>query len=104
MKTFASALLLATSVIGANAFAGNYYVEPNNVPFQGVYGQADSSVSRAQVQAELAAAKAAGLTQVGETTVLPRVQTSNLSREQVQAELAAARANGDGRLYSNAGA
>jgi len=87
MKTFASALILATSVIGANAFAGNYYVEPNNVPFQGVYGQADSSVSRAQVQAELAAAKAAGLTQVGEPTVLLTGQSSNVSRAQVQADL-----------------
>ena len=102
MKTFASALILATSVIGANAFAGNYYVEPNNVPFQGVYGQADSSVSRAQVQAELAAAKAEGLTQVGEPTVLPAIPASNVSRAQVRAELAAS--SDVDALYPNTGA
>jgi len=102
MKTLASALIVAASAIAANAYAGN--VEPNNVPFQGIYGQQDSSVTRAQVQAELAAAKAAGRVQIGEATVLPQTQASNVTRAQVQAELANARANGEGRFYSNTGA
>ena len=100
MKTLVSALILAASAIGANAFADN--VEPNNVPFQGVYGQQDSGVTRAQVRAELAAAKAAGQVQIGEATVLPQIQASDVTRAQVQAELANA-ASVDA-LYPNTGA
>jgi hypothetical protein len=58
-KTIVSALILSFAAIGAAQAANS---EPNNVPFQGVYGQAASSVSRAQVLAELQQAREAGLT------------------------------------------
>jgi hypothetical protein len=58
-KTIVSALILSFAAIGAAQAANS---EPNNVPFQGVYGQADNGVSRAQVVAELQQARVAGLT------------------------------------------
>ena len=62
MKTLTAALLVSTTVLSAGAYAHKpYYVEPNNVPFQGVYGQSDDGASRAQVNEELAQAKAQGL-------------------------------------------
>ncbi|ARP87836.1 DUF4148 domain-containing protein [Bordetella genomosp. 9] len=57
-KTIISAVVLSFAAIGAAQAANS---EPNNVPFQGVYGQADSGVSRDQVIAELQQARAAGL-------------------------------------------
>ncbi|AOB29392.1 hypothetical protein AKI39_01110 [Bordetella sp. H567] len=58
-KTIVSALILSFAAIGAAQAANS---EPNNVPFQGVYGQAANSVSRTQVLAELQQARTAGLT------------------------------------------
>ena len=58
-KTIVSALILSFAAIGAAQAANS---EPNNVPFQGVYGQAASSVSRSQVVADLQQARQAGLT------------------------------------------
>ena len=58
-KTIVSALILSFAAVGAAQAANS---EPNNVPFQGVYGQADNGVSRAQVVAELQQARVAGLT------------------------------------------
>ncbi len=104
MKTFASTLIIAASLIGASAYAADN-VEPNDTPFQGVYGQQDQNgATRAQVQAELQAAKSAGLVTSGEAEQPAVVQSdSSLTRSQVQADLANARANGVDRLYSNAG-
>ena len=56
MKIFAATLLM---MLGVNAYAaGN--VEPNNTPFQGVYGQQEPGKTRAQVLAELAEARRTG--------------------------------------------
>ena len=46
-------------------------VEPNNVPFQGVYGTPHTGKTRADVQAELATAKAAGLVSNVEPNDMP---------------------------------
>ncbi|CAB3919096.1 hypothetical protein LMG3328_05248 [Achromobacter ruhlandii] len=69
-KTLASALLLSLAALSAGAYAGQN-IEPNNVPFQGVYGTPYEGPTRAQVQAELAAAKAAGQVSNVEPNDLP---------------------------------
>jgi hypothetical protein len=61
-KSIATALVLSFAAIGA-AQAGTPRGDSDNVPFQGVYGQADTGLSRDQVVAELQQARAAG--QVG---------------------------------------
>src|SRR3546814_17142073 len=67
MKTLATALFVSMGLLSAGAYAASPNIEPNNVPFQGVYGQADANApTRAQVQADLAQAKAAGLVTFGE--------------------------------------
>jgi hypothetical protein len=58
-KTIVSALILSFAAMGAAQAANS---EPNDVPFQGVYGQAANSVSRTQVLGELQQARSAGLT------------------------------------------
>jgi hypothetical protein len=60
MKTLATALMMSLAALSAGAYAASPNIEPNNVPFQGVYGTPYEGPTRAQVQAELAAAKAAG--------------------------------------------
>ena len=98
MKTLTSALLVSMSLLSAGAFAASPNIEPNNVPFQGVYGQADQNTpSRAQVAADLAQAKAAGLVTFGESDEYPVAVASNTgkTRAQVAAELAQAKANGE---------
>jgi hypothetical protein len=60
-KSIATALILSFAAIGA-AQAGTPRGDSDNVPFQGVYGQADAGLSRAQVVAELQQARAAGQT------------------------------------------
>ncbi|ANN69988.1 DUF4148 domain-containing protein [Bordetella bronchialis] len=60
-KTIVSALILSFAAIGA-AQAGTPRGDSDNTPFQGVYGQQASSVSRDQVVAQLEQARAAGLT------------------------------------------
>ncbi|MCH2000172.1 DUF4148 domain-containing protein, partial [Achromobacter xylosoxidans] len=69
-KTLASALLMSLAALSAGAYASQN-IEPNNVPFQGVYGAPQSGVTRAQVEAELASAKAAGLVSNVEPNDLP---------------------------------
>ena len=97
MKTLTSALLVSMSLLSAGAFAASPNIEPNNVPFQGVYGQADQNTpTRAQVVADLAQAKAAGLVTDGEQDYpAPVAFHSDKSRDQVVAELAQAKANGE---------
>ncbi|AOB29421.1 hypothetical protein AKI39_00200 [Bordetella sp. H567] len=58
-KTIVSALILSFAAIGAAQAANS---EPNNVPFQGVYGQAASNVNRTYVLDQLLQARSAGLT------------------------------------------
>lgn len=96
MKTLTSALLVSMSLLSAGAYAASPNIEPNNVPFQGVYGQVDANApTRAQVVADLAQAKAAGLVSFGEEDYPPQVSaTSGKTREQVRAELAEAKATG----------
>ncbi|KOF53284.1 hypothetical protein AD428_14550 [Achromobacter sp. DMS1] len=52
MKTLATALMLSLAAISSGAYASQN-IEPNNIPFQGVYGAAYDGPARAQVQAEL---------------------------------------------------
>ncbi|ARP79775.1 hypothetical protein CAL12_02330 [Bordetella genomosp. 8] len=60
-KTIVSAFVLSFAAIGA-AQAATPRGDSDNTPFQGVYGQQASSVSRDQVVAQLEQARAAGLT------------------------------------------
>ena len=69
-KTLATALMLSLAALSAGAYASQN-IEPNNVPFQGVYGAPQSGKTRADVQAELAAAKAAGLVSNVEPNDMP---------------------------------
>ncbi|OZI70714.1 DUF4148 domain-containing protein [Bordetella genomosp. 12] len=94
MKTLTSAVLVSLAVLSTGAYASQN-IEPNDVPFQGVYSQADSATTRAQVAADLQQAKASGQYTFGELDY-PAVQASapSLTRAQVKAELAQAKTNG----------
>lgn len=85
-KTIVSAVILSFAAIGAAQAANS---EPNNVPFQGVYGQADNAVSRAQVVAELQQARAAGLTGNRELNNVPFTAQADtgVTRAQVVADI-----------------
>jgi hypothetical protein len=90
MKLIASALLLSASLIGASAFAGDLDYPP--------VANTTSSVSRAQVQAELHQAQANGEIAFGdlqEPTQVAEAGNGNATRAQVQADLQAAKAHGD---------
>ncbi|MFU2050607.1 DUF4148 domain-containing protein [Bordetella hinzii] len=94
MKTLASAVLVSLAALSAGAQASQN-IEPNNVPFQGVYSQNDSSATRAQVAADLQQAKADGQYTFGELDYPPvQARAVSLSRDQVKAELAQAKASG----------
>jgi hypothetical protein len=71
-------------------------IEPNNVPYQGVYGRVDPNApTRAEVRADLAKAKAAGQVTYGEQEYPPQQEHGpRKTREQVMAELAEAKASG----------
>jgi len=98
MKTLTTTLLVSMSLLSAGAFAApSPNVEPNNVPFQGVYGHVDSNApTRAQVLEELAQAKAAGLVTYGELDypVEQAPATPAKTADQVRAELTQAKATG----------
>ncbi|MFC4279094.1 DUF4148 domain-containing protein [Achromobacter aloeverae] len=66
MKILASAVAVSLALIAGAAHAGTPIGDVDNVPFEGVYGQADEGASRAQVQAELEQAKAAGIDMKGD--------------------------------------
>jgi len=89
MKTIATSLIVSFALIGA-AQAGTPRGDIDNVPFQGTYGQADSSTSRAQIQAELQQAKNEGLVAFGDVDNVPFAAQadSNVSRAQVAADVA----------------
>ncbi|EHK62835.1 DUF4148 domain-containing protein [Achromobacter arsenitoxydans] len=87
MKTLVSALILSASFIGA-AQAGELDYPPAL--------NTQSTVTRAQVQQELAAARANGELVSGEEgyAAAPFAHAGDKSRAQVQKELAAARSQG----------
>jgi opacity protein-like surface antigen len=69
-KIILSAAILSLAAAGAAQAASN--IEPNDVPFQGVYGQSDgNSLSRAQVEQQLQQAQAAGQTGNGDEDNTP---------------------------------
>jgi len=85
-KTIVSAVILSFAAIGAAQAANS---EPDNVPFQGVYGQAANTVSRAQVVAELQQARLAGLTGNSESNNVPFTAQadSGVTRAQITADI-----------------
>ncbi|ANN77429.1 DUF4148 domain-containing protein [Bordetella flabilis] len=87
-KTIASAFILSFATIGA-AQAATPRGDSNNVPFQGVYGQADTGATRAQVIVELQQARTAGLTSNVEINNAPfTAQADNgASRAQIRADI-----------------
>ncbi|WP_144630929.1 DUF4148 domain-containing protein [Bordetella genomosp. 13] len=101
--TLTAAALAMSTLIGASAYAADN-VEPNDTPFQGVYGQQDANgVTRAQVEADLAHARSNGLVSNVEPNDRPfqavaQTESAGKTRAQVQAELADAKARG---LVSN---
>jgi uncharacterized protein with FMN-binding domain len=86
-KLIVASLIASFAVIGAAQASPNS--EPDNTPFQGVYAQNDSGVTRAQVVAELQQARANGVTALGESDNAPFVaQADNgLTRAQVAAQI-----------------
>ncbi|AUA56768.1 Uncharacterised protein [Achromobacter spanius] len=101
-KTLATALMLSFAALSAGAYASEN-TEPNNVPFQGVYGTPYEGPTRAQIQAELAEARTAGLVSNVEPNNVPfqgvyGTPHTGKTRADVQAELATAKAAG---LVSN---
>lgn len=96
MKTLATALMLSLGLLSAGAQAAPN-AEPNNLPYQGVYGQTDANApTRAQVQAELAQAKANGQYTFGEQDYPAAItQGSALSAAEVRDDLAQAKAAGE---------
>lgn len=87
MKLITSALLLSASLIGASAFAGDLDYPP--------VANTSSSVTHAQVQAELHQAQANGEIAFGDLQEPTQVASSNVTRAQVQADLQQAKAHGD---------
>ncbi|OZI18333.1 hypothetical protein CAL18_13855 [Bordetella genomosp. 7] len=90
MKNLATLLLISASLAGTAAYAqepsGELDYPPEVVQ--------TSSLTRAEVVAELQAAKAAGLVTFGDIEEpAKQAAASTLTREQVQAEAAAARAH-----------
>jgi hypothetical protein len=85
--------LIVASLISTFALIGAAQATPrgdtDNTPFQGVYSQNDSSVTRAQVVADLQAARANGVATFGDSDNAPFVaQADNgVSRAQVAAEI-----------------
>ncbi|MVW73556.1 DUF4148 domain-containing protein [Bordetella sp. 15P40C-2] len=72
-------------------------IEPNNIPYQGVYGHVDPNApTRAEVRADLVKAKAAGLVTYGEQEYpVEQALRPHKTRAQVMAELAEAQARGE---------
>ncbi len=95
MKTLTGAVMVSLALLSAGAYASPNG-DSNNQPFEGVYGaQTSNSLTRAQVQAELAQAKAAGLVSNVEPNDTPfngvygEAQSSSLTRAQVEGSVAA---------------
>jgi hypothetical protein len=89
-KTIATSLILSFALIGG-AQAATPRGDSDNVPFQGAYGQVDSSAAtRAQVQAELQQAQSAGQVAFGDSNNVPFTAQadSSVTRAKVAAEAA----------------
>jgi hypothetical protein len=88
-------LILSFALIGGAQAA--QLSEPDNTPFQGVYGQNEASVTRAQVQAELQQARANGQTALGDTDNTPfaAVAGSDNGNTQVAAQAQGSSTFGD---------
>jgi hypothetical protein len=96
-SVIAFVVLSFTSIAGGQA-AGTWDMS-STVPFKGAYGQVESSPSRAQVQAELRQARAAGLVRNGDIDNVPfdgiyGQDSPSVGRAHVQAELLQARGAG----------
>ncbi|AEE68289.1 Uncharacterised protein [Bordetella pertussis] len=99
MRTFTSAALLAAALFGFNAFAGSGELD---YPPAGAQG---GSLTRSQVQHELAIARAAGQLVFGEAQEpAARPAGDAATRAQVQAELAQARDASAASEYVETGA
>lgn len=88
MKNIATALIASFALMGA-AQAATPNGDPNNTPFQGVYSLQDvNGISRSQVQAELQAARTAGLTATGDIDNTPFAATadSGVTRDAVSTQ------------------
>jgi hypothetical protein len=86
-KLITASLIASFALIGAAQASPNS--EPNNTPFQGVYAQNDSSVTRAQVVADLQQAHANGASAFGESHNAPFAAQANtgVTRAQVAAQV-----------------
>lgn len=97
-KTIISCVVLSFAGAGGVQAAGTWSMS-STMPFNGVYGRIEPSPSRAQVQAELQEARAAGLASNGDLDNVPfdgiygKEGRSN-SRVKIQEELLQARAAG----------
>jgi len=90
MKTLVSAAMISMTMMGAA-----YAAEPSGELDYPPAVEQTSALTRAQVVAELQAARAAGQVTFGETEqAAAPVASSTLTRAQVQAEAAEARAHG----------
>jgi hypothetical protein len=105
MKTLASLLLISATFVGTTTYAHEASGELDYPPAI----SHTSSLTRAQVLADLQAAKAAGQVTFGEIDEPDTaLAATSLTREQVRAEAAAAREHGPyafgGQGYPNTGA
>ncbi|OZI66202.1 DUF4148 domain-containing protein [Bordetella genomosp. 11] len=93
IQTLVSSVALSLALV-AGAQAGTPRGDTDNTPFQGVYGQVDSNAaSRSQVAADLAQARAAGLT--GNADVDNAPFTAQADVPSVPATVAAGGVHGD---------
>jgi hypothetical protein len=97
MKSIATALFIASALLtGAAQAAGSSVGDSDNTPFQGVYGQNESqSVSRAQVQADLAQAKATGAYTFGDVNNTVYQQVSEQATQQASKPVTVSVGGGD---------
>jgi uncharacterized protein with FMN-binding domain len=87
VQTIVSSLAVSFALV-AGAQAGTPRGDTNNTPFQGVYGQNDSSVSREQVVADLQQARANGVVLFGDSDNAPfaaQASTPSVPAAQVDA-------------------
>jgi len=87
MKVLTSTMILSFAMIGG-AHAASPRGDTNNEPFQGTFGQQTSTVTRAQVHAELLQARAEGLPAVSEPNNMTFMSNpgTGVTRAQVAAE------------------
>jgi hypothetical protein len=107
MRTASFALLFSATVVAVPAFASGYGPATSYRPEVATYTQ-PSTVTRAQVQADVARARAAGelnvnpYAPISADSVTASADNGPKTRAQVKAELAEARANGQLNLNPNA--